>query len=73
MGFSVLSIVEIFYFVSMRPYWMNRKEKQKEMGNQKPVKSTKQKKKKFGGVPKIAWMKYDSSGLENYVPFPYTE
>lgn len=75
MGFSVLSLVEILYFVSMRPYWINRKEKLKQKTHPLPAKKdTKTKRKEFPRqMSKIAWMKYDDSGLDGFVPFPYTE
>lgn len=85
MGFSVLSIIEILYFVSIRPYLINRREneevkKKKSGGDKKGLTD----KRLNGNVKrelnrqkgsKVAWMKYDDkTGVdENYVPFPYTE
>lgn len=87
MGFSVLSIVEIIYFISLRPYYKhrsNQKEKKRvveklKVENQKKLKVKVPKNpnklnSKYKTGPKIAWMKYDTSGVdENYLPFPYTE
>lgn len=86
MGFSVLSIVEIIYFLSLRPYYKQRLT-QKEKTHKKTIERKKDTKKVLDVTnlshkmnsrlrigPKIAWMKYDTSGVdENYVPFPYTE
>lgn len=75
MGFSVLSIVEIIYFISIRPYY-------KKTGKQSAAKPKKKKKgteltdrnKRVFMVPKIAWTRYDTTGVdEHYIPFPYTE
>lgn len=84
MGFSVLSIVEILYFISMRPYLINRREKtitnnktengKKELTQASPKITLKQKF-KTKTMTRVAWMKYDDmTGVDrNYVPFPYTE
>lgn len=80
MGFSVLSIVEIIYFVSIRPYF-NRKSakrssqtKQKTLEQQEKDRKIKVMNKRSIMGTKIAWMKYDTTGVDNnYIPFPYTE
>lgn len=77
LGFSVLSIVEVVYFVSIRPYYKKGKDKSAEKEKKKiptnvmkkPIFSQNQ---KIG--PRLAWMKYDTAGVdENFIPFPYTE
>lgn len=84
MGFSVLSLVEIIYFVTLRPY--HRKMAKGKAEDTKPLhvdqsekKVKKQKRPPLGYGrqyirPKIAWMTHDATGVDHtYVPFPYTE
>lgn len=78
MGFSVLSIVEIIYFITMRPYL--KKNEIKDHADKSGVKEvevakiSKDVKSKFKIATKIAWMKYDTVGVDDgYIPFPYTE
>lgn len=76
MGFSVLSLVEIIYFVSLRPYCKNNRDKQRVKDKKEPkkVKNLGDLKLKFKTGSKIAWLKYDTAGVdEQYTPFPYIE
>lgn len=77
MGFSVLSIVEIIYFITMRPYL--KKNEIKDHAEKREVKQVEVARiskdvSKFNIATKIAWMKYDTVGVDDgYIPFPYTE
>lgn len=77
MGFSVLSIVEIIYFITMRPYLKKNEIKdhaEKSEVKQVEVARISKDVSKFNIATKIAWMKYDTVGVDDgYIPFPYTE